>query len=224
MTQQPATVEVETLRMEKAAVEPQPLATPVIEPTPTEAVSVEPAHEQAFAAMEGGMPQAVAAEAQATASMHEQAEHAESAVQNAQVPEAGATEESTSVASAETFAIETPSVDAEALPDSEAGVIKQVYVVQLGAYRYLSKAARELETWRAKGYEPYVREYRRANGRVWFKLLAGNYAGRDEAAALAAGIESKEGVRPLVAALMTGKDGKPRKVVDVTRLAEKEAR
>jgi cell division septation protein DedD len=125
---------------------------------------------------------------------------------------------------AEVPATEAQSADSKDLPNTEQGQAKagvqQVYVVQLGTYRYASKAIREASSWQEKGYEAYVREYRRSSGRIWYKILAGSFSRHDEAEALATAISHKEGVRTAVSLVATGEDGKPGKIIDAHPLAE----
>ena len=119
-------------------------------------------------------------------------------------------------------AAETSSADSKDLPNTEQGLEKagaqQVYVVQLGTYRYASKAIREASSWQAKGYETYVRQYRRGNGRKWFKILSGSFSRYSEAEAMAVAIDQKEGIRAEVVLVPTNEDGKPGKVIDALHL------
>ena len=115
-------------------------------------------------------------------------------------------------------AAEAPSADNKDLPNTEPeqekAVAQQVYVVQLGTYRYASKAMREASSWQAKGYEAYVRQYTRGNGRKWYKILSGSFSRYGEAEAMAVAIDQKEGIRAEVVLVPTDENGKPEKIID----------
>ena len=105
-------------------------------------------------------------------------------------------------------------------PAQEKVIAEQVYVVQLCTYRYATKALREASSWQTKGYKAYVRQYRRRNGRIWYKILVGNFTSIDEANTMASTISHKEGVKTAVSLVVTDEEGKPGKIIDPQRLKQ----
>lgn len=83
-------------------------------------------------------------------------------------------------------------------PECDGQGTRQVYAVQLGAYRSSSSAARDAAFWRAKGYKTYIRQFSGSDGKVWFKNSVGEFLQRSEADALAVSISRKDGARAIV--------------------------
>jgi len=75
------------------------------------------------------------------------------------------------------------------------------YTVQTASFQQVENAQKMVETLKKKGFSPFITPAQISTGKIWYRVMLGNFSSREEAKRIARKVQASMDIQPMIISL-----------------------
>ncbi|MCD6353014.1 MAG: SPOR domain-containing protein, partial [Proteobacteria bacterium] len=75
------------------------------------------------------------------------------------------------------------------------------YTVQTASFQQVENAQKMVEALKKKGFSPFITPAQISTGKIWYRVMLGNFSSREEAKRIARKVQDSMDIQPMIISL-----------------------